>query len=196
MTNVRLLQIRTAGLALALCAASAAHAVDDAAFARCRGIFDSAARLACYDGLPLARTPSDAQPPPIAPSRPAAAPPSASAPVVSAPSAPAPRVAASAAAPAPPPPPQAQVQSFGMEERVARAEQPTTMESFIPGHFEGWGPGARIKLGNGQVWQVVDGTSAFMNVDNPKVVVRRGMMGGFFLELENSNRSPRVRRLQ
>jgi hypothetical protein len=185
------MKIRTAGLALALCAASAAHAVDDAAFARCRGIFDSAARLACYDGLPLARTPSDAQAPPIVPSRPAAAPPSASAPA-----APAPRVAAPAAMPTPPPPPQAQVQSFGMEERVAQAEQPTTMESFIPGHFEGWGPGARIKLGNGQVWQVVDGTSAFMNADNPKVVVRRGMMGGFFLEFENSNRSPRVRRLQ
>jgi len=33
-------------------------------------------------------------------------------------------------------------------------------------------------------------------VDNPKVVVRRGMLGGFFLEVENSNRSPRVRRIQ
>jgi len=27
-------------------------------------------------------------------------------------------------------------------------------------------------------------------------VIRRGMMGGFFLEVENSNRSPRVRRVQ
>jgi hypothetical protein len=26
--------------------------------------------------------------------------------------------------------------------------------------------------------------------------VRRGMMGGFFLEIEDSNRSPRVRRVQ
>jgi hypothetical protein len=35
-----------------------------------------------------------------------------------------------------------------------------------------------------------------LNLDNPKVVIRRGMMGGFFLELEKTNRSPRVRRVQ
>ena len=73
---------------------------------------------------------------------------------------------------------------------------PPTMESTIPGHFEGWGPGERIKLANGQVWQVVDDSRAYFNVDNPRVVVRRGMLGGFFLEIENSNRSPRVRRVQ
>jgi hypothetical protein len=83
-----------------------------------------------------------------------------------------------------------------MEERIAASTLPPTMESYIPGHFEGWGPNARIKLANGQVWQVVDQSSAFFNRDNPKVVVRRGMMGGFFLEIENSNRSPRVRRVQ
>jgi hypothetical protein len=83
-----------------------------------------------------------------------------------------------------------------MEERVVASGLASTMESTIPGHFEGWAPGTRIKLANGQVWQVVDQTSAFFNRDNPKVVVRRGMMGGFFLEIENSNRSPRVRRIQ
>ena len=83
-----------------------------------------------------------------------------------------------------------------MEQRAPAVEYPTTMETYIPGRFEGWGPNTRIKLGNGQVWQVVDGTSATFSLDNPKVVIRRGMMGGFFLEIENSNRSPRVRRLQ
>lgn len=182
MTQQRFIKIRIAGMVLALCAASSAHAVDDAAFARCRGISDPGARLACYDGLPLARPPSDAQAPPIAPR--------------SAPAAPAPGPAAPRASAPPPAPAPSTSQSFGMEERAPAAPLPTTMETHIAGHFEGWGPGARIKLANGQVWQVVDGTSAFMNVDNPKVVVRRGMMGGFFLELEGSNRSPRVRRLQ
>ena len=143
---------RTAGLVLALAATSLAHAVDDASFARCRGIPDAGARLACYDGLPMGA--------------PAAA-------------------------------PQAQQQrEFGMEQRAPAVEYPTTMETYIPGHFEGWRPNERIKLGNGQVWQVVDGSSAMFNLDNPKVVIRRGMMGGFFLEIGDSNRSPRVRRLQ
>jgi hypothetical protein len=165
------MKIRTAGLALVLSSAAIAHAVDDASFQRCRGIRDASARLACYDGLPLDISPSAPQAPPIAPSR-----------------------------PAPPPPPQAAApqpaQGFGLETRAPAVELPTTMESTIAGRFEGWGPNARIKLANGTVWQVVDGTSAAMSVDNPKVVIRRGMMGGFFLELENSNRSPRVRRLQ
>lgn len=175
---------RTAGLVLALSTIPLAHAVDEASFARCRGIFDPAARLACYDGLPISTPPAATQPPPIAPARtaPVAPPPAARAP-------------APAAAPAPAPQAQAQ-QEFGMEQRAPVVEYPTTMETYIPGRFEGWGPNTRIKLGNGQVWQVVDGTSAMFNLDNPKVVIRRGMMGGFFLEIGGSNRSPRVRRLQ
>jgi hypothetical protein len=172
------MKIHTAGLVLALSSATLAQAVDEAAFARCRGIRDTAARLACYDGLPMGITPATPQAPPIAPARPAA--PASSPPPASA-----------AAAPAPSRPPE-----FGMETRAPAIEPPATMESYIPGRFEGWGANTRIKLANGQVWQVVDGSSAALNLDNPKVVVRRGMMGGFFLELENTNRSPRVRRLQ
>ena len=190
------MKLRTAGLGLALSTAAIAYAVDDGAFARCRGITDPATRLACYDGLPMAPAPSATQAPPIAPSRPAAAAPapSAAASTPMAPrAAPAPSTAASAPAPQAP-----AAQNFGMEEKVAAAQEQavTTMESTIPGRFEGWGPNTRFKLANGQVWQVVDGSSAVVYRDNPKVVVRRGMMGGFFLEIENSNRSPRVRRLQ
>ena len=164
------MNIRNAGLALALASATLAHAVDDAAFERCRGIRDASARLACYDGLPMGLSPAAPQTPPIAPSR-----------------TPAPAPAAPAPQPAAP---------FGMEQRAPAVELPATMESYIPGHFEGWGPNARIKLANGTVWQVVDDSRAYLSMDNPKVIIRRGMMGGFFLELENSNRSPRVRRLQ
>ena len=180
------MKLRNLGVIFAL-AAPAAHAVDDAAFARCRSIVDTAARLACYDGLPVA--PAAAMQ--SAPSRPATAAPAPNA----APAARTPSAAAAAPAAAPPAPASA-AENFGMEEKIAASGLPPTMESYIPGHFEGWGAGSRIKLANGQVWQVVDGTSAFFNRENPKVLVRRGMMGGFFLEIENSNRSPRVKRVQ
>jgi hypothetical protein len=176
------MDIRVTGLVLALSSATFAHAVDDASFERCRGIRDAGARLACYDGLPMGTSAAATPPPPIAPSRaPTAAP--------AAPSPPAAR--ASTPAPAP-----QSAQAFGMEARAPAVDPPTTMESTIPGHFEGWGPRSRIALANGTVWQVVDDTSAVLNLDNPKVVIRRGMMGGFFLELEKTNRSPRVRRVQ
>lgn len=169
------MNIRTAGLALATLAAASAVAADDAAIVRCRGITDNAARLACYDALPIGSV--FRAPPATAPAAPAATP---SAPQASAPARPA-------------PPAQS---SFGMEERIAQQEQPRSMESTIPGHFGGWGPRERIKLANGQVWQVVDDSSAYLNLDNPRVVIRRGMMGGFFLEFEATTRTARVRRLQ
>jgi hypothetical protein len=175
------MKVRTASLALALLASSLAHAIDDSAFARCRGIADTANRLACYDALPMNVTPAATQAPPIAAPKAAPAKPSSQPPTASAPAAPQQQAAA---------------QSFGMENRAPEVELPTTMQSTIPGHFEGWGPKARIKLANGQVWQIADDSQAYFNLDNPKVVIRRGMMGGFFLEVENSNRSPRVRRVQ
>jgi len=177
------MKVRTASLALALLATPLAHAIDDSAFARCRGISDTANRLACYDALPMNITPAATQAPPIA--APKAAPASAQPPSAQAPTA-TPAV----------PQQQAAAQSFGMENRAPEAALPTTMESTIPGHFEGWGPKARIRLANGQVWQIADDSQAYFNLENPKVVIRRGMMGGFFLEVENSNRSPRVRRVQ
>ena len=175
------MKVRTASLALALLASSLAHAIDDSAFARCRGIADTANRLACYDALPMNVTPAATQAPPIAAPKAAPAKPSSQPPAASAPAAPQQQAAA---------------QSFGMENRAPEVELPTTMQSTIPGHFEGWGPKARIKLANGQVWQIADDSQAYFNLENPKVVIRRGMMGGFFLEVEDSNRSPRVRRVQ
>ena len=57
------MKVRTASLALALLASSLAHAIDDSAFARCRGIADTANRLACYDALPMNVTPAATQAP-------------------------------------------------------------------------------------------------------------------------------------
>lgn len=156
--------------ALLLLAAFPALA-DDAGLLRCRAIADPAARLACYDALAA----------PGAPAKPAPA-----ASTFGLPAAPAP------AAPAPAPSPD----RFGMEFRT-----PETMldaiESTIPGRFEGWEPKANIKLANGQVWQVTDGTSGYVRpVEGAKVRVRRGALGAFYLEIEGTNRSPRVRRLQ
>ena len=90
-----------------------------------------------------------------------------------------------------------QRQQFGLEEQAFAATQTLeAIESSIAGHFEGWRGNTRFQLANGQVWQVSDGSSAFHNIDNPKVKIRRGALGAFYLEIEGTNRSPRVRRLQ
>jgi hypothetical protein len=106
----------------------------------------------------------------------------------------APAAAAPSAAPAPTIM-QSLVQRFGFEQRRAR-EEPESITSTIPGLFEGWGPRSRIRLANGQVWQITDDSSRWARVENPKVTVRRGALGSFFLDIENINPAPRVRRVQ
>ena len=159
-----------------------AHAVDDSAFARCRGIADTANRLACYDaadkrhagrhaGATDRRAEGGARKTFVstadrAPSTPAA------------------------------PQQQAAAQSFGMENRAPEVELPTTMQSTIPGHFEGWGRKRASRSPTGRCGRSPTTATHTSTWKIRKVVIRRGMMGGFFLEVENSNRSPRVRRVQ
>ena len=161
------------------------------ALKRCRAIGDAGARLACYDALPLEGAALATAAPALPVSR------------APAPSSPAPRAAAvpppgpAPAGPgAPPASPQASLESsFGMEGR-APADQLPAIESHIPGTFRGWGQGSQITLANGQVWQVVDEGGRRMQLQDPKVRVRRGMMGAFYLEFEAHNYAPRVRRVR
>jgi hypothetical protein len=85
---------------------------------------------------------------------------------------------------------------FGMEESIAPPAGLPEIETNIPGHFEGWGPNTRIRLANGQVWQVADGTSRIYELDNPKVTITRGTLGAFYLSVAGDNRTARVRRIQ
>jgi hypothetical protein len=84
---------------------------------------------------------------------------------------------------------------FGMEHKQD-AQKFDSVESTIAGRFEGWGPHTQFRLANGQVWQIADGSQGTHWIENPKVRVRRGLLGAFYLEVEGSNRTPRVKRLQ
>lgn len=84
---------------------------------------------------------------------------------------------------------------FGLESREATS-RPEALESTIRGAFEGWGPGDRLRLANGQVWQIADDSSGVVYATDPKVRIRRGALGAFYLEVAGTNRSPRVRRLE
>lgn len=85
--------------------------------------------------------------------------------------------------------------AFGLESR----QQPDAVDevsSQLIGRFEGWGPGARFTLANGQVWEVSDGSSGIYDLNAPKATVRRAVMGTFKLEIDGAGKSPRVRRVQ
>jgi hypothetical protein len=161
--------------------ACSSHAfADDAGLQNCRAISDWFKRLACYDALPVTGSPAPAQPG-VAGKAPAAAAGSTAAPAAT----------AAAAAPASP------QQQFGLEERPKpAAEVVQTIVSTIPGHFEGWKPRTLIELANGQIWRITDDSTRYMDLDNPRVTIRRGMLGSFFMDFDGDNRSPRVQRVK
>jgi len=135
-----------------------AHA-DDEPWLRCRSISNPAERLACYDNVKPGAKPATAA---SAPTRPAASP-----------------VPAAAAAPATA---AVREQAFGLapDER----EQVQQVRSTIAGLFEGWNARTRLRLANGQVWQVVDGSSAYYQLRDPKVTVKRAAFGSFLMDIE------------
>jgi hypothetical protein len=79
------------------------------------------------------------------------------------------------------------VAKFGQEAIKPAAGAPPALkqvESRIRGRFQGWGPNKRIELENGQVWRVADDSEALYELQDPKVIVHRGLFGAYFLEIE------------
>jgi len=85
---------------------------------------------------------------------------------------------------------------FGLSREVTPSVDLASIESTIPGHFDGWYPRRRVRLANGQVWQVAEETTRLYDLDNPKVTIRRGVLGAYYLDLTVDNRSIRVNRVE
>ncbi|MEP7154341.1 MAG: hypothetical protein ABI905_01110 [Betaproteobacteria bacterium] len=165
---------------ISLLSASTCVFAADADFLRCRGLTDTAARLACYDAV-IVPAPVVGQP-----ARPATSGESRS--TISAPPPQLPQAAISQNAPG-------VSDQFGLENRATPGTV-DAIESTIPGKFEGWEAKTNIRLANGQVWQISDDSSKYASMVDGKVRIRRGALGAFYLEFEKINYSPRVKRIQ
>ena len=141
--------------------------VDLAAVQRCRIIAEAPARLACYDAIALPGLGSRAG---------WGAP-------VGAPASP----AATGGAP--------QAGGFGFEGRLPEGTA-DALSSRITGQVRDFGNGTRFTLDNGQVWQIVDSTSGFYDLQNPPVRIERAVLGSFLMTIEGVNQRPRVRRIR
>lgn len=92
--------------------------------------------------------------------------------------------------------------AFGLEsvkERVAslfQSKAPERIESTIEGTFTGWEGDTVFRLANGQVWKQVQADSFYINVENPKVTIKRAIFGSYLLSVEGFGSSVRVRRVE
>lgn len=168
----------------ALMLVSTAASANNAELLKCRQLEDGPARLACYNAIPA----SAAAPVAAAPSLPVA-PAAASAPAAARAAAPAYDTVAA--------PTRAQMeQMFGQEPPMLKSVRLETIETTIPGQFDGWVPNQRIRLANGQIWRVVDGSDDIMEARDPKVTVKRGLLGAIFLDIDGAHRLAKVKREQ
>ena len=156
-------------LTLALLAALSTPTAAQDGLAKCRAITDTAARLACYDALPLPstgrakETPQEFGRPPQAAQPPARA--------------------------------QETPQQFG-NPPASRPIPLDEIQARVVGHFGGWQLNGRVRLDNGQVWQFTEDNARFYSLENPKIVIRRGLLDVYYFNVEGDNRSVRVRHLE
>jgi hypothetical protein len=134
---------------------------------KCRTIQDGSARLTCYDSIKV--SPPDSKK-------------SSSASAASAPNAGTAKV-------------ETPQDGFGLES-PSSTQRLEKIESRIVGTFTGWGPNSWIALENGQIWQVRDDTTRPLELTDPKVTVERGMLGAFYMRIQGTNHSPRVKRVK
>lgn len=88
-------------------------------------------------------------------------------------------------------------ENFGLEAVKQREAQPKSVQSTIVGEFAGWGPGTQIRLANGQVWRIIDGSEAILAPrSDARVSIERNMFGTIFLRVDGTNNSAKVRRVQ
>lgn len=88
-------------------------------------------------------------------------------------------------------------QNFGMEAVKQRETQPASIRSTVVGDFDGWGPGSQIRLSNGQVWRIIDGSDAVLpRTKDAAVTIERNVFGTLFLKVDGGNSSAKVRRVQ
>lgn len=157
---------------LLLASTSGAALADTPAMLRCRVIAEAPARLACYDAIALPGIGSRAG---WGAPLPGAAP---------------------APAPGTPVAPGSPIQQFGLEDRGSPAGSVDAIESRLPGTFEGWNPKSQFRLANGQVWAIVENSTTFYKLVEPRVKIRRGVLGAFYMDIEGVAQSARVRRIQ
>lgn len=70
------------------------------------------------------------------------------------------------------------------------------VRSEIRGEFRGWQKGDKIRLENGQVWEVIDGTLAIPPTPLAKITIEPGFMGSWLMKVEGYNAAARVRRVR
>ena len=90
---------------------------------------------------------------------------------------------------------------FGAEKKIIsnvekiRPEE-KEMRSRIPGKFTGWSGNTLFKLENGQVWKQTTPGQFVVRLENPEVLIRKGLFGSYFLNVKGYGTRVKVERIR
>jgi len=77
------------------------------------------------------------------------------------------------------------------------SEKAGPVQARVQGNFSGFNGHGQITLDNGQVWQQADSTQfSCMSSDNPKVTIRRSLMGNWMAAVDGCNDTTSVKRVK
>lgn len=76
-------------------------------------------------------------------------------------------------------------------------EKPGPIQAHVQGSFNGFNGHGQLALDNGQVWQQADGTTFSCASDNnPKVTIKRSLMGNWMAAVDGCNDTTVVKRVK
>ncbi len=64
------------------------------------------------------------------------------------------------------------------------------------GDYGLWKRGVQVELENGQIWEIIDRKEVYNKASNPQVRIERGLFSAFYLHVDGTSRSLRVRRVK
>ena len=82
-----------------------------------------------------------------------------------------------------------------LDER-SRNIQPDLIRSRIDGTFKGWSGKTRFKLENGEIWQQRQSSTYMTTLESPEVVIRKGRMNFYTMEVPAIGRKVHVKRIR
>lgn len=90
---------------------------------------------------------------------------------------------------------QAYVRIDTLDER-SRSIQPDLIRSRIDGTFKGWRGKTRFRLENGEIWQQRQSSTYITTLESPEVVIRKGRMNFYTMEVPATGRKVHVKRIR
>ena len=77
-----------------------------------------------------------------------------------------------------------------------RGIQPDLIRSRIDGTFKGWRGKTRFKLENGEIWQQRQSSTYFTTLESPEVIIKKGRMNFYTMEVPAIGRKVHVKRIK